>query len=376
MTPRARILALLKGERPDQVPWFGDLDYWASALMAQGMRPDGFKESADYIEWHRSLGVGFYLQGYFPFRAIYEFEERLRREGNRRYRELLTPVGNLRECWEYLPESYTEAPREHLVKSERDFPALRYVYSHTFWEPDYAYAHRRLEHIGEQGVLLCYLPKSPFMHLVALEAGIEAVTFAELNDPDEFAATLSVMKTAFDRAARIAVDSPAQVLMIPENLSAEMIGPRYFQKYMRAYQEEWIGEIAGAGKHSFIHMDGTLRGLLREEASTGVNVIEAMTPEPVGDLAVEDWASRADNPRTILWGGLPGIYFTSKVSDEEFDRHVRQVLQVMRTQHRYVLGVADQVPPDALEYRVQRVGSLVDKYGRYAGVTMDRGHKG
>jgi hypothetical protein len=32
-----------------------------------------------------------------------------------------------------------------------------------------------------------------------------------------------------------------------------------------------------------------------------------------------------------------------------------------------VLGVADQVPPDALEERVRRVGELVGKYGMYAG---------
>jgi hypothetical protein len=372
MTPRARILALLKGERPDQVPWFGDLDYWASALIAQRTKPDGFKESAEYIQWHRSLGVGFYLQGYFPFRAVLDLQERLWHEGSRRYRELVTPHGNLRECWEYLPDSYAEAPVEHLVKSERDLPALRYVYTHTSWEPDYDYAYRRLEQIGDQGILLCYLPKSPFMHLVALEAGIAAVTFAEAADPDEFAGTLAVMKSSFDKAARISVRSPAEVLMIPENLSAEMIGPRYFEKYMRAYQEEWFGEIAKAGSYSFIHMDGTLRGLLREEASTGVSVIEAMTPEPVGDLPVEQWAARADNPGTILWGGVPGVYFTSKVSDREFDRHVRAVLHVMRSHPRYVLGVADQVPPDALEYRVRWVGELVEKYGGYDEVTLDR----
>jgi len=366
MTHRERVLAVLNGARPDQVPWFGDLDYWASALIAQGTKPDGFKESAAYIQWHRELGVGFYLQGFFPFRTILDLQERIWHEGNRRYRELSTPKGNLRECWEYLPASYAEAPIEHLVKSERDLPALRYVYAHTFWKPDYDYAYQRLEQIGDQGILLCYLPKSPFMHLVALEAGIEAVTFAEMSDPDEFAETLAVMKLAFDGAARISVESPAQALMIPENLSAEMIGPRYFEKYMRAYQEEWIGEIANARKHSFIHMDGTLKGLLREEASTGVSVIEAMTPEPVGDLAVQDWAARADTPATILWGGIPGVYFTPKVSDEEFDRHVQEVLLVMRSHPRYVLGVADQVPPDGLEYRVRRVGDLVERYGRYA----------
>jgi hypothetical protein len=143
MTPRERILALLAGNRPDQVPWFGDLDYWAGSLVAQRKKPGRFKESAEYIHWHRSPGVGFYLQGYFPFRAILDFRERTWHEASRRYREHITPNGNLRECWEYLPESFAEAPIEHLVKSEEDLPALRYVYSHTFWEPDYDFACQR-----------------------------------------------------------------------------------------------------------------------------------------------------------------------------------------------------------------------------------------
>jgi uroporphyrinogen-III decarboxylase len=372
VTPRERILTLLKGAQPDRVPWFGDLDYWASALLATGKRPVGFRESSAYIDWHRSLGVGFYLQGYFPFRPILDLEERQWHEGNRRYRALVTPHGTLRECWEYLPESYAEAPIEHFLKSEEDLPALRYVYAHTSWEPDYEYAHRRREQIGNQGILLCYLPKSPFMHLVALEAGISAVTFVEAAAPEEFAETLAVMRSAFDRAARIAVESPAEVLMIPENLSAEMIGPRRFEQHMRSYQEHWVREIAGAAKHSFIHMDGTLKGLLREEASTGVTIIEAMTPHPVGDLPIEKWATIAGSPTTILWGGIPGVYFTAKVSDQEFDQHVRSVLEIMRSEPRYVLGVADQVPPDCLESRVRRVAELVEEHGSYTMATSSR----
>jgi hypothetical protein len=196
------------------------------------------------------------------------------------------------------------------------------------------------------------------------------VTFIAAAAPEEFAETLAVMRSAFDSAARMAVESPAEVLMIPENLSAEMIGPRRFEQHMRSYQEHWIGEIAGAGKHSFIHMDGTLKGLLREEASTGVSVIEAMTPHPVGDLPIEDWAVRAGTSSTILWGGIPGVYFTPKVTDQEFDFHVTHVLDVMRSTPRYVLGVADQVPPDCLESRVRRVEELVDEHGAYASVPL------
>jgi hypothetical protein len=363
MTPQERIQKILKHEPPDQVLWFGDLDYWSTALISRGEKPNDFKQSQQYLNWHRELGVGFYLQGYFPFRAIFDFEEKIWQEGNRRYRKLITPVGKLRECWEYMPDSYTEAPIEHLVKSEHDLAALRYVYEHIHWEPDYDFAFRRLDQIGEQGILLCYLPKSPFMQLVALEAGIIAVTFSEMTAPDEFAETLAVMKRCFDQAAQIALNSPAEALMIPENLSAAMVGPRYFEKYMRAYQEEWIQKIRAAGKNSFIHIDGTLKGLLKEEASTSVTVIEAMTPYPVGDLMIEEWAKVTDNPDTILWGGIPGSYFTHCVSDNEFERHVKNVLAVMRAEPRYVLGVADQVPPDALPYRVKRVAELVDQFG-------------
>jgi hypothetical protein len=112
-------------------------------------------------------------------------------------------------------------------------------------------------------------------------------------------------------------------------------------------------------------MDGTLKGLLKEEAQVGLTFLEALTPAPVGDLAVEDWADWVGQTDTLLWGGLPGVYFTDKVSDQEFDRHVRQVLGVMTSEPRYVLGVADQVPPDGLESRVRRVRELVDQHGRY-----------
>jgi hypothetical protein len=69
------------------------------------------------------------------------------------------------------------------------------------------------------------------------------------------------------------------------------------------------------------------------------------------------------NPDSTIWGGIPGVLFTGHVSDEEFDRHVQEILEVMRREPRYVLGVADQVPPDGLESRVRRVAELVDQFG-------------
>jgi len=366
MMPRDRILTILKGEQPDQVPWFGDLDYWANSLITRGLKPKEFIKSADYIQWHRELGVGFYLQGYFPYKQVYEkCEVREWNEGHKRYKEIITPLGSVRECWEYIPTSFSEGPIEHFMKSEEDIPVMKFIYENSRFEADYDFADQRLKQVGDQGVVLCYLPKSPFMHLLALEAGVVSVTMAALTTPVEFQDLLDTMKKAFDQAAQIAVDSPAEVLMIPENLSSEMVGPDLFELYMYDYQKEWTGKIRGAGKYSFIHIDGTLGGLLKQEASVGFSVLEALTPYPVGDLKFEDLEDFVGDSRSIIWGGIPGVYFTDCVSEEEFERHLKHVLSIMVKEPRYVLGVADQVPPNGLESRVRRVAELVDEFGKY-----------
>jgi len=366
MTERDRVLTLLAGGRPDRVPWFGDLDYWATALIGRGLKPRDFKESAAYIDWHRALGVGFYLQGYFPFRTVIE-NCRLteRREGTARRRTIETPHGVLTETWTWLPDSFAEAPTEHLVKSAADLKAYRYVFENTRYEPDYVFAETRRRQVGDIGIVVGYLPRSPFMQMVALDAGIVAVTEIFADDPDELAGTLAAGRAAHDQAARIAVDSPAEVLMIPENLSSEVVGPRFYETFMRDYHEAWAGRIKAAGKSSCVHLDGTLKGLLRQVASAGFTFIEAMTPAPAGDLEVGRWAEWCGNGSTVLWGGLPGVYFTDMISDAEFERHVRSVLEVMTSRPRYVLGVADQVPPDGLEHRVRRVGEMVAAFGAY-----------
>lgn len=366
MTPRERILTILRGQQPDQVPWCGDLDYWANSLIKRGLKPEGFVGSDEYIRWHEDLGVGFYLQGYFPYKQIISnCTVKEWQEGHRHFKEIVTPVGSVRECWEYIPTSFSEGPVEHFMKSEDDIPVMKYIYENTRFEPDYDFAFQRLQQVGDQGFVLCYLPKSPFMHLLALEAGVVAVTMAALTMPDEFKDLLDTMKRAFDQAARIAVDSPAELLMIPENLSSEMVGPDLFKMYMYDYQKEWTDKIRDASKYSFIHIDGTLGGLLEQESSVGFSVLEALTPYPVGDVKWEDLAGICKDSKSILWGGIPGVYFTSSVSDEEFDRHVKHLLSIMIREPRYVLGVADQVPPDGLERRVRRVAELVERYGKY-----------
>ncbi len=363
MNERERILSLLSGKQPDRVPWFGDLSYWTIYLRASGNMPVRYGKE-DYA-LHRDLGVGFYLQGYFPFKEVrknYIEEETCR--GNSVCKKITTPAGILTGSSVYLPDSYTWAVSEHFVKEVEDLKIVRYIYENTEYVPDYEEAQNRYDKIGDNGLVLCYLPKCPFMEMTAILSSIEHLSYIISDAPEEFAETLSVMETAHDKAAQIALDSPAECLMIPENLSSEVVGKSFFHEYMEPYERKWTAKIKAAGKYSFVHMDGTLKGLLSEVSGTGFRVMEALTPKPCGDLDFEQIIPMVPKD-TIIWGGLPGMLFNDFTSDGDFDRYVQKLLLIMKTEPRFVLGVADQVPPGVRLERVARVRTLVDMYGNY-----------
>jgi hypothetical protein len=363
MTKRERILTVLRRGKPDKLPWCADLSYWMYGLKCDGKLEPCYQGETGIFQMHRDIGAGFYLQGFEPFTVKHEgVEIKTEKSGNVTSTRIITPRGTLTEVWEYLPQAYTSGPREHLVKGASDFPALRYFYEHTFYEADYSRIFRYQEQAGDNGVTLCYTPKSPFMDLVALRMGITALTFAIMDDEDELDGLLEAMAKNHLEASALTLASPCECIMVPENLSSEVVGKSYFNKYMKEYHKTITDRIRQAGKFSFIHMDGTLKGLVKEISEAGFDVVEALTPAPVGDVSIEELAALV-HPGTILWGGIPGGYFTDYVSDADFDSFVIHVLEVLRKRPNSALGVADQVIPGSRFERIKRVDELVEQYG-------------
>lgn len=364
MTERERVLTLLKGKKPDRVPWLGDLAYWVPYALKNGVIDAAYDGDGLY-RLHRDLGLGFYLQGYFPFAGEAENVDVTREvDGNTITTCWRTPVGSLRQVETLLPESYTVATREHMIKTIEDLETYVYIEEHMKYRPEYDLAARRYDLIGDNGVVLCYLPKSPYMELVALKAGIMSVVEMISDEPERFEECLDRLEVCADRAAQLAVDSPAEFLMIPENISSEVVGKGPYHSYMERYQRKWFERIKAAGKVSLVHMDGTMRGLLREVSEAGARIMEALTPAPTGDIEIEDMHNWVTDD-TVIWGGIPGAYFTDNVSDAEFDEFVKRVLDTWVTKPQYVLGVADEVPPYSRPERIMRVRTLVDRYGKY-----------
>lgn len=369
MTERERVLAILNRQQPDQLPWLADFAYLIHSMNETGTYPEQYKNT--YLDnglqkMHRDYGTGFYLQGFQPWKSEAQgWETKVEKDHDTTVTTITTPVGQLREVTKYSHTSFSDGITEHLIKDIDDLKIFLWMMQHTKYTPDYEFATKRYETIGDNGVVLCYTPKSPIMELVALRAGVENVTYMMMDDEDEFKAILDELEEKSDEAARIVLESPAECIMIPENISSECVAP-FYHDYMKRYHQKWTSQIRDAGKFSFVHQDGTVRGLISQlSKESRFDIIEAVTPMPVGDVDIAEVAGLVDDS-TIIWGGIPGGMFNElSCTDEEFDKHVIRCIEVMTSAPRYVLGVADQVVPGSSERRIKRVRELVNQYGQY-----------
>lgn len=386
---RDRILSILNKKKPYRLPWFGDLTYWYFSMAVKGSLEKKYGGFDGILNLHKDLNCGFYLQGYFPFTPIYkncevyEVERSMcghedfttayrctkiiKKEGNSDIvREVKTPIGTIKERWLYSQISYSRAPTEHFIKTVQDLEVFKYWIENTSYKHDYKQAYMVKDKVGDIGFTLCYIPRSPLMQFIAKYAGVINTVNVMLADKKLFDETLKILEYKSDEAAEIALDSPAEFIMIPENLSSDLVGKNLYEEYMRSYEEKWNKRIKEKGKYSFLHMDGYLKGLLKEVSEAGFSVIEAMTPKPTGDLSIDEFKSYVKSD-SIMWGGIPGALFTPFTSDEKFEEFVKKVIGVMVSEPRYVLGIADQLPPDGIIERVKTVSVLVEKYGIYKG---------
>lgn len=386
-TLRNRILSVLKGKSPDRLPWYGDLSYWHFAMLKKGNLDKRYKGFKGILNLHKDLKVGFYLQGYYPFmpeykncevaevkrtvggyedfKSIYRGAKVIKRKDNNDIiREVSTPIGTIKERWPYMPGSFTWAPKEYFINTAQDLKVFKYWLENTSYRADYEQAFMVKELVGGQGCVLCYQPRSPLMRFMILYAGVTNTVNLMMDYRKLFDEVIKILEYKSDEAAEITLASPAEFIMIPENLSSDIVGKNFFEEYLRPYEEKWNKKIKSKGKYSFIHMDGYLKGLLKEVSTVGFSVIEAMTPKPLGDIEVSEFSDYVKSG-VISWGGIPGTFFAPSVGDEEFEAFALKVIKVMVSEPRYVLGIADQIPPDGIIERVKTISNLVEKYGLY-----------
>jgi hypothetical protein len=113
-----------------------------------------------------------------------------------------------------------------------------------------------------------------------------------------------------------------------------------------------------------VHCDGENHGLMDLIRDSGMHVAEAVCPYPMTKVKIEEYYQRWGEKLTIF-GGIPSnIVLAESATDAEFEAYLDHLFKVIAPGKRFVLGIADTTPPNAVFERLIRIGERVEKEAR------------
>jgi hypothetical protein len=388
MTHRERMLAAIRGQRIDRLPWAPRLDLWYNANKRGGTLPlkyrnatlddiiadldAGFhavvpdfrdlRTSADDID--RALGI--YNLHAMPYRTVLENVRReVAADGDRTHVTYHTPAGSVTTT-----TVYDEAMRaagitithveEHAFKSPADYAPLAHIFRNARVEANYGGYEEFAAFVGDRGVAVAYVNAagSP-MHLVQREVMPVDTFFYEMHDhPDEMSELAEAIASYWRQMTAAAAASPAEVLFLGANYDAVITYPPFFAKHMTPWLASFAGELHARGKYLLSHTDGENSGLLGEYLAASIDIADSVCPSPMTRLTLRE-VRDAFAGRITIMGGIPSVALLGEsLGAREFDAFVDEFFTDLGRGDHLILGISDTTPPAADFARIVRIGEI------------------
>ncbi|MCL4864028.1 MAG: hypothetical protein KJZ93_31760 [Caldilineaceae bacterium] len=392
MTHRQRMLATIRGEPTDQLPWAPRMDLWYIAQRARGTLPPEFA-GLHMVEVAELLGVACHsiggdmtlpggrdnsLRGLgidnhpdYPYRVeLRNLPIESTDDGEHLRTRICAPAG---ELFLHLFRSQGMARdgislpfvKSYAIRSVDDFEAVAQVFEHLDLIPtpeSYRTFQRR---IGEQGLAVARGPvaASP-MHLILHElVAMDQFFYLYHDERPALHALAKRMEPFFEAALEALATCDAEVIFWGANYDQDLTWPPFFEAEIAPWLKKVSDRLHAAGKFVLTHTDGENKRLLPLYPACGFDVAESFCPAPMTKVTLAEMLEGL-RPKTTVWGGVPSVaLLDDAMTDTVFARHLDELFASIGPGDHLILGVSDNVPPDANLERLAEIKQRVEAFG-------------
>jgi len=361
LTPRDRVIAVFKGLKPDKVPWQPRLHHWYAVNKKLGTLPAKYRD-AGILEVYDDLKAS--PRSYHFFNATI----RIVQGGDVKVKtwedeftistKYETPKGSLREMQRKTEHGIASYHIEYPVKSVEDLLILAYVIGHQSFEFDMPLYEAARREVGERAEPIVSVPHLPIQRLIIYYMGFKATVQALWKYPDKVEDFLSILDLSDDIRFKIVGSSPIRIVNFGDNIHHDLVSPPWFRKYVLPYYWRRTRELHEVGKYCTSHWDGRVGKLLSYVRQTGLDGIECLTPQPQGDVTLEEMKEALGD--MVLIDGLPATHFLPQVSNAELKAFAEKVLMMFSP--RLILGVSDMLPPGGDIEKIRLISEMVEAF--------------
>lgn len=247
------------------------------------------------------------------------------------------------------------------VESEEELKVAAWREEHITWQWNQQQYEHLLRELGDLGAPTMYMPRMNVQSLFLEKMGVEKGIYAIYDWPDTVEAYFRALHESHDRLIEVINASPIDIINFGENVHAGTLSPELFRKYHLPECQYRCEKLHAAGKFVSSHWDGDCRPLLPYARETGLDGIEAVTPEPQGDVTLEE-TKEAFGDQIFLLDGIPAIYFDELFPVQTLVQCAEKVIELFAP--KLVLGISDEISSTGNMERVRMVGEIVEKYNR------------
>lgn len=392
MTHRERMLATIMGEPTDALPFAPRMDLWAIALQSRGTLPDRFANSnmvqvaekldvachavgGDYtLPGGRDVslrGLGIDNHGDYPYRVeLAGVPVRFQADGENLRTRITTPYGDI---FTHLFSSH-DMKREgislpfvksYAIESLDDLDAMAYIFEHLRVIPTPEAYRAFQQRVGDMGLAVARGPvaASP-IHLMLHELmPMDQFFYFYMDARPALQRLAERMVPYFEACLDALADSGAEVVFWGANYDQDLTWPPFFEAEIMPWLQKASARLHAAQKYVLTHTDGENRALLPYYPHCGFDIAESVCPAPMTHCSLAELRAGMGS-RVTIWGGIPSVsLLPDSMSDAEFECHIDAMYAALGTGERLILGVSDNVPPDANLDRLLHIRDRAAAFG-------------
>jgi uroporphyrinogen-III decarboxylase len=344
---KERLLTTLNWGEPDRVP----------LTVYDWMLPRGVAERL-----LRQAGVGLVMR--LPVHRVahrqVQFVSTEYWENGRRLvrRTIQTPVGEVYQTLD--PEAAYDSTwiLEHYIKGPEDYRVMEFMVRDAAYRDNYEAIREAQRRLGGDGLVYTRVAKAPIQEMLYQMMGMEQFAEDYKFRRDLFDSLHGTMLQRYEELYDLAAGSPTEVILLADNITSDVVGHQRFRHYLLPVYSRLKERLSGTGKLLAVHMDGRLRSLVEEVAVASIDIIEALTPPPMGDVSVSE--ARQQWPGKALW-----LNFTSSFhieSPQVIEAHTRELLDQAGSKRGFAMGVTEDAPVEALERSLAVIARVLDEF--------------
>ena len=339
-TPKRRLLAAIKGQEVDHVPFAPILAYYFDFL------PEDIRQKGD-LAYLIEMGADPLLRG-SPQAYSIGGREITRSEnitGNQKVVARSFRGGALTSVYTYSQTAKSWFLTKHPVETPDDLKLFIEFLRKTEILPEIDKANESVRKLGEQGLHLAILGmdlKSSFQGLLENWIGTENLVYFCMDHPDLINEALRLMRELNLKTVGFTAESEAAACLSFEDSSTTNVSPAMYREYIMPEISEWCKILDQAGKPFVQHACGHVKKLLPMFAEQKITAVESISPPPTGNVTIAEAAEVLPKDISII-GGIEPVQFLNDPIDKLL-KYIEDLL-IINNGRGFVLSNSDSCPP-------------------------------